>query len=112
MKTPKMLPWVARKARISEARAEALWAEAIRHATAQTGWVGTPEYLRIAKERWNELVHAEAAAERAAVSPLVSAQTKFALLPLIMWQGYSVIVGSAWSQVLRSSAGQLPRRAA
>jgi hypothetical protein len=31
MKTPKMLPWLARKAGISDARAEALWAEALEY---------------------------------------------------------------------------------
>lgn len=112
MKTPKMLPWLARKAGISDARAAALWAEAIRHATTQTGWVGTPEYLRVANQRWKELVDVEAAAERAAVNPLVSAQTKLAMLPLIVWQGYSLIVGSAWRQLFRCGASELPRRLA
>ena len=112
MKTPKMLPWLARKAGISDARAEALWAEAIRHATSETGWVGTPEYLRIANQRWKELVVAEAAAERAAVNPLVSAQTKVVMLPFIVWQGYSAMVGSAWRLLLPSSGNPLPRRLA
>lgn len=31
MRTPKMLPWLARKAGISDARAEALWAEALEY---------------------------------------------------------------------------------
>lgn len=32
MRTPKMLPWLARKAGINDARAEALWAEALEFA--------------------------------------------------------------------------------
>lgn len=31
MRTPKMLPWLARKAGINDARAEALWADALEY---------------------------------------------------------------------------------
>lgn len=34
MKTPMMLPWLARKAGISDTRAEALWAEALEYVAA------------------------------------------------------------------------------
>lgn len=34
MRTPKMLPWLARKAKISDAHAEELWAEALDYAAA------------------------------------------------------------------------------
>ena len=44
MKTPKLLPWQARKAGVSLERAEALWRKAVREATADTGWVGTSEF--------------------------------------------------------------------
>ena len=40
MKTPKLLPWYARKAGVSLERAEALWRKAVREATLETGWVG------------------------------------------------------------------------
>ena len=42
MNSPKLLPWYARKAGVSLDRAEALWRKAVREATAETGWVGTP----------------------------------------------------------------------
>lgn len=44
MKTPKLLPWYARRAGISIERAEALWRKAVRDATADTGWVGNSEF--------------------------------------------------------------------
>ena len=59
MKTMKILPWIARKAGVPEARAAELWAEAIRHATAQTGWVGTSDYWGVALDRWMALIEAE-----------------------------------------------------
>jgi hypothetical protein len=62
MKTPKMLPWLARKAGISDTRAEALWAEAIVCATERTGWVGTSEYWKVAADRLIELIELESRA--------------------------------------------------
>jgi hypothetical protein len=59
MKAPKMLPWLARKAGISEEHAEQLWAEAVVCATVQTGWVGTSEYWRAAVDRLVELIELE-----------------------------------------------------
>lgn len=59
MKAPKMLPWLARKAGISDTRAEALWAEAIVCATERTGWVGTSEYWQAAVDRLLELIELE-----------------------------------------------------
>jgi hypothetical protein len=59
MRTTKLLPWIARKAGISDIRAEALWAESIRHATEQTGWVGTSEYWEAALAHWMTLIDDE-----------------------------------------------------
>jgi hypothetical protein len=59
MKTPKILPWLARKAGISDQRAEQLWGEALRYATRTTEWVGTPEYWTAAMDKLNELIDAE-----------------------------------------------------
>ena len=64
MKAPKMLPWLARKAGISDTRAEALWAEAIVYATVRTGWVGTSEYWETAMDRLIELIECESQAPR------------------------------------------------
>jgi hypothetical protein len=54
-----MLPWLARKAGISEAHAEELWAEAVICATVQTGWVGTAQYWKAAVDRLVELMELE-----------------------------------------------------
>ena len=56
MKTPKILPWLAKKHGVTEARAAELWADALCHATDKTGWVGTPAYWSAAMERLNELL--------------------------------------------------------
>lgn len=56
MKTLKILPWLARRAGITEAHADELWAEAIRRATEETGWVGTPEYWKSAMGHLLELI--------------------------------------------------------
>ena len=58
----KMLPWLAHKAGISEERAEELWVEAVRHATDQTGTVGSSEHSKAAIDRLQELIEAEQAA--------------------------------------------------
>jgi len=55
-KTPKILPWVARKAGISDVQAEALWREAVRRATLQIGRTGNAAYYRAVMERLHELV--------------------------------------------------------
>jgi hypothetical protein len=61
-----MLPWLARKAGISEHRAEVLWRAAQRHATFITGETETPAYWKEAMDRLLELVAAEALREDAA----------------------------------------------
>lgn len=87
MKNPKMLPWLARKAGVPLTRAEQLWAEAIRHATVRTGWVGTSEYWHVATERLLALLAEERAAQRRKpFSRVVYFQTRLWLLPLVLWQ--------------------------
>lgn len=97
--TPKILPWLARKARVGEARAVELWEDAIRYATAKTGWVGTSEYWRVAVERLVQLLDAESnQPAKPALSPIVRLQTRMWLLPLIAWHGASVIAAKTWSR--------------
>jgi hypothetical protein len=54
-KTPKMLPWLARKAGISDIRAEALWHDAERWAGA-AGHAGSADYFKLAVDRLLQLV--------------------------------------------------------
>jgi hypothetical protein len=72
MRTTKMLPWIARKAGVPQARAEELWAEAIRRATERTGWVGTPDYWKAAVDHLMALIEAEKLASMRPPEPVKS----------------------------------------
>jgi hypothetical protein len=84
MKTPKMLPWLAHKAGLSAARAEALWAEAVLHASHVAHGLDAVEHNNLAVSRLLELIEAEketlrvhpAQAEPAAVVPKAAAPTR------------------------------------
>jgi hypothetical protein len=79
MNTPKLLPWHARKAGITTERAEALWHQAVLEATAETGWVGTPEYWGATTDHFLRLLDAEKALR---VTPLVRSHNRLLGLPL------------------------------
>ncbi|MCX8086359.1 MAG: hypothetical protein N3C63_05580 [Rhodocyclaceae bacterium] len=64
--SPKILPWLAHKAGISERRVEILWQAACRHAAHATGETETPAYWKVAMDRLLELVAAESLREDAA----------------------------------------------
>lgn len=64
--SPKILPWLARKAGISRQRAEVLWHAALRHAAHACGETETPAYWAAAMDRLLELVAAESLREDAA----------------------------------------------
>jgi hypothetical protein len=61
MKSPKVLPWIARKTGISDARAEALWRKAASHAAGHTNGAGNADYYRAAMECLHELAAREKA---------------------------------------------------
>lgn len=63
---PKILPWLAKKAGISEDRANALWRAAQRYAAQHTDGAETSDYWTQAMDRLLELVAAEALREDAA----------------------------------------------
>lgn len=99
MKTPMILPWIARRAGITDARAEDLWHEALCHATEKTGWVGTPEYWEAAERRLLKLVEAErqtGCLRTPQISWLVRLHTRLAHLPLLAAERWSV----AWARTL------------
>lgn len=100
MKTPKILPWLARKAGISDVRAEELWTKALRHATAKTGWVGTSEYWRTAVDKVIELIEREAKLQcQPRLPPMVRFQTRMWMLPMIAWHGYALVGSAAWARL-------------
>lgn len=77
---PMILPWLARKAGISEQRAETLWAAAERDAASHVGKKTGPEYWRAAMDHLLELVAAESLHEDAASfgwRPWSRAQARF-----------------------------------
>ncbi|MBN8474596.1 hypothetical protein [Sulfuritalea sp.] len=64
-KTPKLLPWLAKKAGISDARAATLWHDAERWAARQATH-GSATYFKLAVDRLMELVAAESLRQDAA----------------------------------------------
>lgn len=80
-KSPKILPWLAKKAGVPLPRAEELWVEAVRHATQQADIVESPEYWKSAVDHLVESIAAESLQRRAApfgLGPLVR-------LPARLW---------------------------
>jgi hypothetical protein len=63
---PKILPWLAHKAGISERRAEILWQAALRHAEHVAGPTPSSAYWQAAMARLQELIAAESQREDAA----------------------------------------------
>jgi hypothetical protein len=64
-RTPKLLPWLAKKAGISDSRATTLWLEAERWAERRAT-AGSSAYFKLAVDRVMELVAAESLREDAA----------------------------------------------
>lgn len=78
-KTPKLLPWLAKKAGISELRAATLWRESERWA-ARRAAAGSSAYYQQAVDRLLELTAAESLREDAASfgwRPWARAQARF-----------------------------------
>ncbi len=77
MKTaPKLLPWLARSAGITDLRAEELWLEASQYARNATDEFETPKYWKTAHDRVINLIQAEAFARNPPeVTPWVMIQT-------------------------------------
>ena len=58
---PLQLPWLARQAGLSVAKAKALWLEAAAYAEKQCGNRDLPEFPRLAMEKLRSLINAESA---------------------------------------------------
>lgn len=108
MKTPKLLPWYARKAGVSLERAEALWRKAVRQATADTGWVGNSEYWGAAMDGFVRLLEEEQSTLcTPQVTPLVRTQNRMWRLPLLAMEDVFAAFHAHWQR----STGY-PRKAA
>lgn len=108
MKTPKLLPWYARKAGVTIERATVLWHQAVREATAATGWVGNSEYWGEAMSAFQRLLENERATFCAPrVTPIVRCQNRIWRLPLTAMEDMFSVFSANWQR----QAGA-PRKAA
>jgi len=69
MRAPKILPWIAHKAGLSEALALKLWRRAAGEAEELTGCCNSSEYFHLAVERFIDLVEGESDAAMARSAP-------------------------------------------
>lgn len=111
-KTPKLLPWLARKAGISDSRAAALWREAERWAERRAS-VGSSTYFKLAVDRLLALAAAEslrADASSFGWRPWARAQARFWALSMQAAHESSALSTRAWRLVdsMASRRQQLP----
>ncbi len=95
---PKMLPWLAKKAGITEHRADVLWHAALRHA-ARVAKADTSDYWKAAMDRLLELIAAEALREDAASFGLrnwARLQARAFETPLALFEAASLNVTRGW----------------
>jgi hypothetical protein len=106
-KTPKILPWLAKKAGISESRAAALWHDAERWAGRRAA-VGSSLYFKLAVDRLLELALAESLRADAASfgwRPWARAQARFWAVSMQAAQQGSALTARGW-RLLGSTARQ------
>lgn len=100
-KTPKILPWLAKKTGISEVRAAALWRDA-EHWAARRATVGSSAYFKLAVDRLLELAAAESLREDAASfgwRPWARAQARLWATSMQVAQGASTLMARGWNQI-------------
>jgi len=98
MKTPKLLPWYARKAGVSIDRADELWREAVRDAAETAGWVGNTEYCGEAMYGFIDRLEHERDAARypSYVCSLTYSQSRLWRLPLTVMEGFLNSASAHW----------------
>lgn len=102
MKSPKLLPWYARKAGIPIERAEALWQQAVRNATAETGWVGNAEYWGACMDGFTRLIEKERdTACTPRMLPFVRSNNRLWRLPLLAMEDIFVAFHANWQRNTR-----------
>lgn len=97
--TPKILPWLAHKAGITEHRAEILWAAALRYAAHRVADRETSAYWQAAMDRLTELIAAEALREDAASfgwRPWSRAQARLCAAPVAALDAIHLATARAW----------------
>jgi len=99
MKAPKLLPWYARKAGVSNERAEVLWRKAVRKATAETGWVGNAEYWGAAMENFRDLLAQENSSLCTPnMAEVMRMQHRAMRLPLTIFEDLSAATAANWQR--------------
>lgn len=109
-KTPKLLPWLAKKAGITERRATALWVDAERWAKHRAA-PGSADYFKLAVDRLLELVAAESLREDAASfgwRPWARAQARFWAVSMQMAHQGAALSARAWRLIGLASRQQQP----
>ena len=97
-KTPKLLPWLAKKAGISDHRATTLWLDAERWAARRAPF-GSSAYYKLAVDRLLELVAGESLREDAASfgwRPWARAQARFWAISMQVVQEGSALTARGW----------------
>lgn len=97
-KTPKLLPWLARKAGIGDERAHALWRDAERWAARHAN-PGSSTYFKLAVDRLLELVAAESLRQDAASfgwRPWARAQARFWAVSMQVMHEASALTARGW----------------
>ena len=105
-KTPKLLPWLARKAGISEQRAARLWADSERWA-AHRAAPNSSAYYKLAVDRLLQLMAAESLREDAASfgwRPWARAQARLWAISMQLAQETSFLTARSWRLI--GSAGR------
>lgn len=103
MKTPKLLPWYARKAGVSNERANVLWRRAVRESTEKTGWVGNAEYWGEAMHTFRELLAKEQQSLCVpGVTPLVRSHSRLWRLPLNAMEDMVIAMSASWQRQVGS----------
>jgi hypothetical protein len=106
-KIPKILPWLAKKAGISESRAATLWHDSERWA-ARRAKVGSSLYFKLAVDRLLELTAAESLRADAASfgwRPWARAQARLWAVSMQVAQQGSVLTDRGW-RLIGSAARQ------
>lgn len=115
MKAPKILPWIAKKAGISEALALKLWRRAAGEAEALTGKTEGSEYWGLAVERFLDLAAEEATLPEASPDNLIPAprvdwmwrhQSRMSLLSLMAAQNAYRFWQHTWQNLYLPKAMQ------
>ncbi|WP_313951017.1 hypothetical protein [Accumulibacter sp.] len=108
MKAPKILPWIAHKAGISEELALKLWRRAAGEAEEMTGCCNSSDYYRLAVERFIDFAETEGSSSVVREIPSVSCvfwlwrhQSRISSLNLIAVQNVGKLWQSGVNKVLR-----------